>query len=493
MWRRAVPAGFLRRASSLQLAFASTSTPAAGSPGPAGGFQNLATDSSSVEVRCWVNGIEQLEPSAVEQLRRIASMTDIVKHPVAAMPDIHLGNGVAVGAVIPTTKAIIPSAVGVDIGCGVIAVKTSIREEHLPSNLEELRLAIEMAIPHGRTHNGNPDNDAGSWRNKPPKLVMDAWRSTPALLDTWSAKGRAVGSLARRARGASPEPDQTLEERFKRLCIKHPALEYANHVNHLGTLGTGNHFIEVAIDEGGHAWFIVHSGSRGVGSRIGTVFIELAKKDMGNLLSTIPSAELAYVREGTTLFDDYVEALEWAQDFARANRLVMMTNMINAVKEVPGIPKDFKTDTTAVNCHHNYVERYHLGGVDFRTDEHVKDDGGETVWLTRKGATSARAGEYGIVPGSMGTPTFIVRGRGNPEAYNSCAHGAGRAYSRGEALRRFTLDEHIEATKGVCCRKDKDVVDETPMAYKDIAAVMRAQADLVEVVHTLRQVVCVKG
>jgi tRNA-splicing ligase RtcB len=456
-----------------------------------GGYRNI-DPTGRFEIRGWVNGVEQVEPKAVEQLVRIASMTDVVKHPVAAMPDIHLGNGVAVGAVIPTTRAIIPSAVGVDIGCGIIAVRSTIREEQLPGNLEELRLAVEMAVPHGRTHNGSPDNDAGGWRNDVPQRVVDAWRSTPDAIDMWSAKGRSVGSLTNLSKLPHSEDDSrlSLEKRFERLAVKYPQLSYANHINHLGTLGTGNHFIEVNVDERGCVWFMLHSGSRGVGSRIGSTFIELAKKDMGTLLATVPDKELAYVREGTQLFDDYVTALEWAQDYARSNRLVMMANVIDAARRVDGIPADFRTDTIAVNCHHNYVERYPLNGNESAGHSSDPDN---SVWLTRKGATSARKGEYAIIPGSMGAATYVVRGKGNDRAYNSCAHGAGRAYSRGEAIRRFTLDEHREATKNVCCRKDKDVVDETPMAYKDINAVMRAHADLVEVVHTLRQVVCVKG
>lgn len=273
----------------------------------------------------------------------------------------------------------------------------------------------------------------------------------------------------------------SLEDGFKRLCVKYPQLERSNHINHLGTLGTGNHFVEMCLDENDAVWFMVHSGSRGVGNRIGQLFIELAKKDMGSLLSTIPETQLAYVREGTTLFDDYVSALHWGQDFARVNRLVMMKNVIAAVRGVSSLPS-FTTSAMAVNCHHNYVER--LGAA---------PDGAGHEWLTRKGATSAKKGELGIIPGSMGARSYIVRGKGNGDSYSSCSHGAGRAMSRGEAMRRFTVEDHVKATEGICCRKDRDVVDETPAAYKNIDAVMAAQSDLVEVVHTLRQIICVKG
>jgi tRNA-splicing ligase RtcB len=249
-------------------------------------------------------------------------------------------------------------------------------------------------------------------------------------------------------------------------------------VVHLGTLGTGNHFIEVCLDEQDRVWFLLHSGSRGVGNRIGRYFIGLAKKDMRRHLADLPDRDLAYFSEGAEHFDDYVHAVEWAQRFARENRRLMMQAMGKAVRAVRGIPP-FTASVEAVNCHHNYVAREHHHGED--------------VYLTRKGAVSARAGELGIIPGSMGARSFIVRGKGNPESFMSCSHGAGRAMSRGEAKRRFTVEQHAAATRGVECRKDAGVIDETPGAYKPIDAVMDAQKDLVEVVHTLRQVVCVKG
>ena len=247
---------------------------------------------------------------------------------------------------------------------------------------------------------------------------------------------------------------------------------------HLGTLGTGNHFIEVCLDEADRVWFMLHSGSRGVGNKIGTYFIELAKQDMRQHLANLPDADLAYLEEGAAHFDDYVEAVSWAQDFALTNRRLMMDAVVRAVCGVAGIPP-FEVGQTAVNCHHNYVTR----------ERH----GGREIFVTRKGAVRAGAGDLGVIPGSMGTRSYIVRGRGNPESFESCSHGAGRAMSRNEAKRRFTVADHEAATAGVECRKDADVIDETPGAYKPIDAVMEAQQDLVEIVHTLRQVVCVKG
>ena len=223
---------------------------------------------------------------------------------------------------------------------------------------------------------------------------------------------------------------------------------------------------------------MLHSGSRGVGNRIATIFIERAKKDMEHLLGSLPAKDLAYLSEGTEHFDDYVESVLWAQEFARINRQVMMENVIHAVSAVPGL-KRFKADATAVNCHHNYVAKEH----------HL----GEDVWITRKGAVRAGLGELGIIPGSMGAKSFIVRGKGNGDSFESCSHGAGRTLSRTEAKRRYSIEDQIEATKHVECRKDASVIDEIPMAYKDIEKVMEAQESLVDIVHTLRQVVCVKG
>ena len=234
--------------------------------------------------------------------------------------------------------------------------------------------------------------------------------------------------------------------------------------------------MEVCLDEADRVWVMLHSGSRGVGNRIGTYFIGKAKEEMERLFIHLPDKDLAYLSEGSDLFDDYVEAVGWAQKYARLNRELMMAATVDAMQRVLG---GFVADVKAVNCHHNYVERERHYGVD--------------VWVTRKGAVRAREGEMGIIPGSMGTRSFIVRGLGNDESFHSCSHGAGRAMSRTKARKTFSVADHERDTAGVECRKDADVIDETPMAYKDIDAVMEAQAELVEVVHTLRQVVCVKG
>ena len=269
----------------------------------------------------------------------------------------------------------------------------------------------------------------------------------------------------------------TLAVEFDVLCDLHPRLGNTNNRKHLGTLGGGNHFIEVCLDEGDAVWLMLHSGSRGVGNAIGTHFIELAKKDAESHQRNLPDRDLAYFEEGARYFGDYVRAVGWAQKFAACNREVMMTNLIAAVRKVMSKPFDSRVE--AVECHHNYVQQ----------ERHF----GEDVFVTRKGAVSARRGELGIIPGSMGACSFIVRGLGNPESFESCSHGAGRVMSRAQARKRFTVGDQITATAGVECRKDADVIDEIPMAYKDIDAVMKAQADLVEIVHTLKQVVCVKG
>jgi tRNA-splicing ligase RtcB (3'-phosphate/5'-hydroxy nucleic acid ligase) len=393
-----------------------------------------------VPVKAWIRGVS-LEEAAAQQLRNVARLP-CVHGWVAAMPDVHWGVGATVGSVIPTVGAIIPAAVGVDIGCGMAAVRTTLTAGDLPESLRAVRAAIERAVPHGRTTRGR---DKGAWEH-PPAPALAAW--------------------------------ERLKPRFDAITAKHGRIKSSNHVTHLGTLGTGNHFIEVCLDEADRVWIMLHSGSRGVGNKIGTYFIDLAKQDMRQHLANLPDEDLAYLEEGAAHFDDYVEAVGWAQDFAMTNRRLMMQAVLRAMQGVSGL-RPFEAEATAVNCHHNYVTRERHGGRD--------------VYLTRKGAVRAGAGDLGIIPGSMGTRSYIVRGRGNPESYESCSHGAGRAMSRNEAKRRFTLADHAAATAGVECRKDADVIDETPGAYKPIDAVMAAQRDLVEIVHTLRQVVCVKG
>lgn len=394
-----------------------------------------------VPIKMWTRGVS-VEDGARAQLARAAKMPFVFKH-VAAMPDVHVGIGATVGSVIPTKGAVIPAAVGVDIGCGMMAARTSLVASDLPDNLEGIRSAIEQAVPHGRSV-GRGKRDHGSWGD-PPAAIVEAWA--------------------------------TLAQRFERITEKHPRLKNTNNLVHLGTLGTGNHFIELCLDQEQRVWVMLHSGSRGVGNAIGTFFIELAKQDMRKWHINLPDEDLAYFPEGTDHFDDYVEAVGWAQDFAALNRRMMMTNVIRALRGQ--IAKPFDAELEAVNCHHNYVQR----------ENHF----GENVLVTRKGAVRAAKGVLGIIPGSMGAKSFIVRGLGNAESFDSCSHGAGRVMSRTAAKKLVTLDEHIRDTAGVECRKDEGVIDETPKAYKPIEAVMAAQADLVEIVHTLKQVVCVKG
>lgn len=397
--------------------------------------------SSGVPIKAWTRGVP-VEDEAKNQLRNLATLPFIYKH-IAVMPDTHWGMGSTVGSVIATKGAIIPAAVGVDIGCGMMATRTSLTASDLPDNLLALRSLIESKVPHGRTDNGGP-NDRGAWKNIPDAVAS-------AVTNKMSPLKYLVDKYPKMERAAARFPHQA------------------------GTLGTGNHFIELCLDESQNVWVMLHSGSRGIGNSIGSHFIAEAKKDMERWFINLPDKDLAYIPDGSTLFSDYMYALDWAQDFASINRELMMNAVLGALQSV----KPFKRDLEAVNCHHNYVN--------------MESHYGEQVLVTRKGAVAAHKGMLGIIPGSMGAKSFIVRGKGNPESFCSCSHGAGRAMSRSEAKRRFTLEDHAKATAGVECRKDADVIDETPDAYKSIDAVMAAQSDLVEIVHTLKQVLCVKG
>ncbi len=380
---------------------------------------------------------DEIEPSARAQLVNISRLP-IVHHHVAAMPDVHLGIGATVGSVIPTLKAVIPAAVGVDIGCGMIATRLSLTGNDLDEKtLRKVYDQISRDIPVGFEQHNDRDvraDAAGVFKKSLLKIIQ----KHPGI-------GKRVG---------------------KRSSWAHQ----------MGTLGGGNHFIELCLDESNQAWMMLHSGSRGIGNAIGTYFIALAKKDAERNAAHLPDADLAYFPEGATHFNDYVEAVGWAQDYASRNRAEMMDLALGALRR--HLPA-FQIVGSAVNCHHNYVER----------EVHY----GESVWLTRKGAIRAGAGELGIIPGSMGARSYIVRGKGAAESFNSCAHGAGRRMSRNEANRRFSVEDLQAQTSGVICRKDRGVLDEIPGAYKDIDAVMANQSDLVEIVHTLKQVLCVKG
>lgn len=382
-------------------------------------------------IKAWIDGV-QLESQAEQQLYNVAAMPFVFKH-VAAMPDVHWGFGATVGSVIPTKGAVIPAAVGVDIGCGMNAVKTTLKASDLPDSLVALRHQIERDVPVGF--------------NKHKRPV--AYAQLPIF------HGLGIPLL--------------LEESLKIKDLQELRCQ-------LGTLGGGNHFIEVCLDENQDVWIMLHSGSRGIGNKIGSHFIALAKRDMEQYFITLPDKDLAYFSEGTPNFTAYIQAMSWAQEYALENRRVMMQLVVAAMRRL--FPT-FELADEAINCHHNYCT--------------MENHFGSNVYLTRKGAVRARKDDLGVIPGSMGTRSYIVRGLGNADSFNSCSHGAGRAMSRTEAGKRFTLADHAAATAGVECRKDKGVIDETPGAYKDIDAVMEAQKDLVEIVHTLKQVLCVKG
>lgn len=380
---------------------------------------------------------DELEASAYEQLVNVSQLPFVFDH-IAAMPDVHTGIGATVGAVIPTKHAIIPAAVGVDIGCGMNAVRLSLKARDLPDNLKRVRNAIEAAVPVG----------------------FDMHNSDRAQRSTIDALSAGLKTL--------------LEKHKKIQAMQHKP--YETWIRQLGTLGGGNHFIELCVDEHDDVWIMLHSGSRGIGNAIGRYFIELAKKDMEHHIAQLPHRDLAYFEEGALHFDDYVDAVHWAQDYAMANRREMMRLIIEGLKKV--LP-NFTLTKEAINCHHNYVAREHHYGQD--------------LFITRKGAIHAAEGELGIIPGSMGAKSYIVRGKGNRESFCSCSHGAGRRMSRTAAKQQFSRDDLEQQTRGVECRKDKAVIDEIPAAYKDIDQVMANQSDLVEVVHTLKQLVCVKG
>lgn len=402
------------------------------------------TIEAHIQVYLWA---DELEETAQKQLQNLANLDIIYPH-IAAMPDVHWGIGATVGSVIPCLKAIIPAAVGVDLGCGMLAAKLNLHASDLPDHLYAIRNAIEKAVPHGRTHQGGRQ-DRGAWHHV-PDAILQHWKNIDINIS------------------------------LKDVLERHPRLmsSRTNTLEHLGTLGTGNHFIELCLDEQQQVWIMLHSGSRGIGNRIGTYFIELAKQDMKEQLGHLPDQELAYFKEGSRYFADYVKTVAWGQNFAQLNRQMILEQTLSALKQALN-RADLHLIAQVIQCHHNYVAQ----------EQHY----GKSVWVTRKGAIRAEKGDYGIIPGSMGTQSYIVRGKGNPLALHSCSHGAGRKMSRGEAKRRFSTADLQAQTQGVECRIDQGVLDEIPEAYKNIERVMELQSDLVEVVHTLKQVVCVKG
>jgi tRNA-splicing ligase RtcB len=384
------------------------------------------------------------EAGAMQQLRNVASLPFVFKH-IAGMPDVHWGMGATVGSVIATKQAIVPAAVGVDIGCGMMAVRTTLTASQLPDSLSAIRAEIERAVPKGMESSQTANHVKGGWAIT-PNSIGRAW-------------------------------NDKFEARWRRILAKHPKVD-GKTGDQLGSMGGGNHFIEVCLDEEDRVWVMLHSGSRGTGNRIGVYFIDAAKQAIAKeqLDFHLVDKDLAFLSEGSQLFDDYIEAMHFAQDYAMANRELMMIRVLEALRSHV---RGFKTDKQAINCHHNYATREHHFG--------------EQVWVTRKGAVSARTGELGIIPGSMGTGSFIVEGLGNEESFCSCSHGAGRVMSRSQAKKLITLEQHAEAMKGIEARVDEGVLDESPAAYKDIGAVMAAQQDLVAIRHRLRQVINVKG
>lgn len=389
-------------------------------------------------IRAWVGDISEIEDQALKQAKNLARLPFIAQNGVALMPDVHAGKGSTVGSVIATERAIIPAAVGVDIGCGMVAVRTSMKASDLPESLANIRHQIERDVPLGNSKHERDD------------LVSAHWAGRQDLLG-----------------------------RINELLKKHPQLEQRGeaYLGQLGSLGSGNHFIELCLDEDQNVWVMLHSGSRGFGNKIGTFFIEQAMSEMNRYFIKLDDPDLAYLPEGTQSFNDYVAAVSIGQDYAMQNRKQMLELTIAALRR--HIPIEFTLTEEAINCHHNYVVR----------ENHF----GQNMWITRKGAIQARAGSLGIIPGSMGQKSYIVRGKGNAHSYCSCSHGAGRVYSRTKAKALFTLKDLADQTQGVECRKDADVLDEIPSAYKDIDQVMNNQRDLVDVVHTLKAVLCVKG
>jgi tRNA-splicing ligase RtcB len=399
------------------------------------------TTGYGVPVKAWTVGID-VEDHAWAQIKNVASMPFIYKW-LAIMPDVHAGYGATVGSVIPTISAVSPMMVGVDIGCGMMASRTTLRGSQIEKrDLATLRQKIEAAVPHGLTKG----RDKGSW-GSPPENTQIAWLE--------------------------------LEPGYKKILDKNPRASHKGPEAQLGTLGTGNHFIEICVDKEDYVWIMLHSGSRGVGNRMASHFYQVAKKKMEMyFISWLPDIQLAYLPEGTAAFDQYIEAANWCQRYARVNRDLMMENVQRAMRQSKLLPK-FQADETLVDCHHNYVTKEHHYG--------------KNIWVTRKGAVNASKGRLGIIPGSMGAKSYIVEGLGEAESFNSCSHGAGRKMSRTVAKNTFTLKDHRAATDGIECKKDSSVLDETPGAYKSISDVMEAQRDLVRPVHELRQVLCVKG
>ena len=403
-------------------------------------FNHVIQGDQSI-AKVWTDTVEE---SAQQQIDNILTLPFIHKH-IAIMPDVHMGYGSTVGSVIPTKKAIIPAAVGVDIGCGMMATQLSVSASDLPDSLADMRSDIERAVPHG-------------FETIPGRSVKGAWEIEPqAVCSRWRKISEGLGVIS---------------DKYPKLVERNPRKS----LSQLGTLGGGNHFIEVCLDEDDTVWVMLHSGSRGIGNMIGTMFIEMAREDMRRHFINLADKDLAYLVEGTEHFDDYWFAMQWAQNYARVNREVMMDNVLRVLRN--HLPS-FTTMKNAINCHHNYSE--------------IENHFGQNVYVTRKGAVRARKGDLGIIPGSMGVCSYIVEGLGNKDSFNSCSHGAGRTMSRSAAKKHFTVEDLIKQTEGVECKKDASVLDEIPGCYKSIDEVMEFQNDLVRPLHRLKQILCVKG
>jgi len=390
-------------------------------------YNKLNISGAQADVLSWVSHGLTLDEE--NMLRNVSRLPCIYKH-VALMPDAHLGKGSMVGSVIATKDAVIPATVGVDIGCGMMAVKTPFTSGILDRKMAEFRHEIERAIPVGFNAYKESVDEASRW---------NGWESFDDL-------------------------HPKIQDRKRKSMVQ------------LGTLGGGNHFIEVCLDTEDNVWLMLHSGSRNIGKELAERHIATAKTL--HKLNELPSPDLAYFIQGTDEFKAYWHDLDWAQQYAMKNREIMMKRLLKSFNRMFNQQKDFRPEIT-VNCHHNYVS----------VEEHF----GDKVYVTRKGAINAEDGRYGIIPGSMGAKSFIIKGLGNPQSFNSCSHGAGRKMSRTKAKSKYTIDDLKKQTAGVECRKDKAVIDEIPGAYKDIEEVMRAQNDLVEIVAELKQVICVKG
>lgn len=432
-----------------------------------------------VPVKMWNECVPPFEDKAVEQLLQIASMPFVKPH-VAAMPDTHLGMGATVGSVIPTVGAVMPAAVGVDIGCGMIAVRTNLNVANViwarDRWVETAFDKISKAVPHGRSNDGGP-GDRGAWGTVPADIQKIWDDEFDFEITGWkSLDGRPQGEASSYANKGTP-------------FMRHPQSLSKNAVKQLGTLGTGNHFIELAVEidnPDSKIWVVLHSGSRGFGNRIGSYYTKLAREQNEKNFIKLPNRDLGYLVKDTQEFNDYVTSVELAQKFAWRSREIMMARVLTAIgAEMDSQDGYVTTDgfnptvPPMIHVHHNYMEQRVIRG--------------EKSLLTRKGAVDASIGKWVIIPGSMGAKTYLGTGEGNPESFHSCSHGAGRAMSRTEALKTFTVAEHAKATEGVYCDKTEGTLDETPKAYKDIDAVMASQTDLVTPVIKLKQIVSVKG